>query len=489
MEDPAMKMSTTAKREEGSETAYRARTQEALAIESLQWTVVQLAEGTSASAAGATIDREGSQTTSAAEAAEGSNEDGPDERTEEAGSSPSSREHFEMVELEPEADSEEAASDSEARDTQDLQDGASSGDSTTASPRDFTTAPLDDGTVIFNGYNGGRYSFNEDEDFIGSDSKCNRYTGVNLLNLTGDRVEIKVFLPELSPERTKRLLETEIKVQSMLRNPGIPSSDPRLWHHSLQGFAPEDHFVQLLDVSRTEHGAPGPNPSDGQTYVVYELAECSLKDKLVARQLRCPKDFFPKADLRQMSLRVLRLCAGLQAKGFVNINLTPQNVKFFDEGRLMKLDVSGCLPADAVVFDKDELRDVCEGYCSPEYAEQLRHLSEVVLAPMLDVWRVGLIICELAMLEPLLWTTYDQFVPRTPPDQQADPERVKEGRARFLHRLAQDGVDKVELPECVLQYGEEFVGLLRECLLCYEGTDRWTLAEALNHPFFAGPLR
>eukprot|EP00403_Amphidinium_massartii_P029377 CAMPEP_0178396504 /NCGR_PEP_ID=MMETSP0689_2-20121128/13762_1 /TAXON_ID=160604 /ORGANISM="Amphidinium massartii, Strain CS-259" /LENGTH=657 /DNA_ID=CAMNT_0020017179 /DNA_START=330 /DNA_END=2303 /DNA_ORIENTATION=+ len=308
----------------------------------------------------------------------------------------------------------------------------------------------------------------EDKTGEGTSSICRK--GVD--RETGEEVAIKVYKNTKDSAKNRSIIQQkflrQIEVLQELQQPMAAPADARLWHQWLADASPEHLFMKLIDYSKTETGEPGPDPTDGQTYVVTELAQYSLKDYL-AYQNSLKKNFTADA-VRRIAYDVVLVVAGLHSKGLVHVDLKPENLMMFN-GKLKLIDVDGCVKAGTSVSVQDSTISFSPCYCAPEWARFLinDHESRIVISPGLDVWSVGMTICELVTLEPMLKSMYANFL--------RNASSHREAGFLFMEWL-------IALPKSIVAFDELFVNLLREFLLVCDSEKRRTLAEALSHDFF-----
>merc|ERR1740139_1473973 len=107
-----------------------------------------------------------------------------------------------------------------------------------------------------------------------------------------------------------------------------------------------------------------------------------------------------KEAVRDLSKRMVLAMAALHAKGFVHIDMKPENLMVFG-GRLKVIDVDGCVRNGTRLSINDGSISFSPCYCSPEWARFMIKESEqtIVATPSLDVWSIGMLLCELIALD------------------------------------------------------------------------------------------
>mmetsp|Transcript_32123 Transcript_32123/g.73492 ORF Transcript_32123/g.73492 Transcript_32123/m.73492 type:complete len:711 (+) Transcript_32123:47-2179(+) len=313
----------------------------------------------------------------------------------------------------------------------------------------------------------------DDKTGEGTSSICRR--GVNIE--TGDEVAIKVYKQgkdngQKAQDVILQKFMRQISVLKELQDPLQAPTDTTLWHDTLAAAKPSSLFMQLVDYSRTASGEPGRDPEDGEVYVVTELAQYSLKDYLALQ--RDQNRPLARDSVRRVTRAIILVVAGLHSKGLVHIDLKPENLMMFN-GKLKLIDVDGCVRIGTQVSIQDSTISFSPCYCAPEWARFLinDHESKITITPNLDVWSVGMTICELVSLDPVLKPMYANFL------RNAHSHR----EAGFLFMEWLSNIKKVALPKGILKFDNEFVDLLKEWLLVCDHKHRKTLAQSLGHSF------
>lgn len=237
---------------------------------------------------------------------------------------------------------------------------------------------------------------------------------------------------------------------------------------------PEKFFVQLLDYSRDETGSPGPDPCDGTMYVVTELAEQSLKDYLCTQRAR--GQTLSREAVRRLARSVVAAAAALHAKGYVHLDLKPENIMIFN-GRLKIIDVEGCVKIGSSVSLQDTSCSFSPCYCAPEWARFLQAgpQSEIVVRPGLDAWSVGLILCECVTLSAVMRPAFSHFLKCA--------GSTSEAHSAFVCWLA--SLETAPVPECVEKFDVELGEFLSQGLLECNPDLRLTPAECLSSQYLA----
>jgi len=307
----------------------------------------------------------------------------------------------------------------------------------------------------------------------GTSSICRR--GQNLE--TKDFVAIKVYKEQSSKSSkansvTLQKFKRQIEVLQQLQEPFQKPSDTKLWHPMLEEVSPSQVFMRLIDYSKDAKGNPGPDPGDKKIYVVTELAQYSLKDFLAS--LREKKNTLTREKMKKFCKAILLAMAGLHAKGFVHIDMKPENLMMFN-GKLKVIDVDGCVKMNTKVHIQDSSISFSPCYCAPEWARFLISESEssIMALPGLDVWSVGMTLCELVTYDAILKPQYGNFL------RNAHSHR----EAGFLFMEWLSGIKKAPVPKKIGEFDKAFLDLVNNWLLVCKKETRKSCAESLSHEF------
>lgn len=307
----------------------------------------------------------------------------------------------------------------------------------------------------------------------GTSSMCWRGSSLK----SGAEVAIKVY-KTLSDEEQQVLKQKFKRQVGVLRDLEVLSSRETagpLWHTQLDMAKPSKLFMQMLDFSRDASGTPGPDPHDGVMYLVTEMGCYSLKDYLRMRQRQGQP--LPSRTVQTIAKSIVLAVAALHAKGFVHLDLKPENLMMFD-GCLKLIDVDGCMNSGTVVTVDDFSLSFTPCYCAPEWARFLVHpdINTIKVEPPLDAWSVAITMCELATLDPVLRKMFASF--------------LKHGRSRHQAGfLFMDWLSNISnspwMPDGVAQFDPELADLVTQLLVPDPGL-RKGLPDALSHPYLAG---
>jgi len=267
----------------------------------------------------------------------------------------------------------------------------------------------------------------------------------------------------------------QIQVLQELQEPFQKPADEKLWHSMLETVKPASVFMRLLDYSKDAAGNPGPDSTDNTMYVVTELAQYSLKDYLAS--LREKKNSLPPDKMKKFCKAILVAMASLHAKGFVHVDMKPENMMMFS-GKLKVIDVDGCVKMNTKINIQDSSISFSPCYCAPEWARFLISESEssITALPSLDVWSVGMTLAELVTYDAILKPQYGNFL------RNAHSQR----EAGFLFMEWLGGIKKAPVPKKIADYDKQFLDLLSNWLLVCKKDARKSCAQCISHGFFEG---
>eukprot|EP00747_Dinoflagellata_sp_TGD_P148333 gnl/TRDRNA2_/TRDRNA2_176915_c6_seq1.p1 gnl/TRDRNA2_/TRDRNA2_176915_c6~~gnl/TRDRNA2_/TRDRNA2_176915_c6_seq1.p1 ORF type:complete len:529 (+),score=68.02 gnl/TRDRNA2_/TRDRNA2_176915_c6_seq1:106-1692(+) len=303
---------------------------------------------------------------------------------------------------------------------------------------------------------------------------------------TGEDVAIKVYKDTDAKHKkvTLHKFERQVAVLKDLHTPFVRPDDNTLWHAQLERLDPGHMFMNLIDYSKDENGQPGPD-TDGIFYIVTEVAQYSLKDFLAHK--RAKGQPIQRETVKSFAHAVLLVVAGLHAKGLVHLDLKPENLMVFSGDRLKLIDVDGCLKIRSSVRLGDDSVSFSPSYCAPEWCRFLigkGPSSNIIVTPGLDVWSIGMTICELVTMEPVNRGMIKRFLRLSRSSEAAN--------GRYILWLAKGGFSFADWlkdsadgsPVSKENWDPDFVDLVARHLLVNDARERKNLAECLSHPYF-----
>ncbi|CAD7967684.1 unnamed protein product [Amoebophrya sp. A120] len=313
----------------------------------------------------------------------------------------------------------------------------------------------------------------------GSFSVVQRGTDVN----TGKVVAVKTY--KISSKDTAEDMENcvtkfkrQIEVLQMLMEPLDKkfvtgnTQTANLHHPVLMKIDPRKCFLELLDFSKDKNGKPGPDMKDGKLYVVTEVADYSLKDYL--GQKLAENGTLSRESVRQICRSFLIAMAMLHVKGLVHLDMKPENI--MRAGDTWKvIDVDGCTPLGKQISINDSSISFSPCYCAPEWANFLIEDGDFLkVGHQLDVWSVGVSLCELITLDAVLKPKYVSIYRNTGSHRKAG--------FLFLEWLA-NGKEGLALDQSISKFDPEFTDMVLTRMLNKNPMARVSLADMLNHNY------
>jgi len=197
-----------------------------------------------------------------------------------------------------------------------------------------------------------------------------------------------------------------------------------------------------------------------------------LKDFLADRREKQKQ--LSREAVRDLSKRMVLAMAGLHAKGLVHIDMKPENMMVFD-GKLKVIDVDGCVRMGTKVSINDGSISFSPCYCAPEWARFMIKDNEqhIMATPALDVWSVGMTLCELVTLDAIWKPQYANFM--------RNAHSHREAGFLFLEWLGD--IKKPPLPRNVEKFDPGLLELLTKWFLVCDPKKRKTCAQALVMPY------
>jgi len=241
-----------------------------------------------------------------------------------------------------------------------------------------------------------------------------------------------------------------------------------------KGEDPSSFFVELVDYSKDVSGLPGADPETGKLYVVTKQAQYSLQDYVKFK--RTKRKSPAKEEVQQVAKSLVSIVAALHAKGFVHLDLKPQNLMVFD-GRLKLIDLDGCVEIGTSIRTTDTWFSFSLLYCAPEFARFVasRRNTSIAASSHLDAWSVGMTIAEVACLKPVLYSRYKHHK-----DMEAKPGA---GDIQFMDWLGSCKAPHV--PESLKVFDPELFDFLSDCLCVHDPGQRMSLRRCASHPYIA----
>merc|ERR1712232_673426 len=103
--------------------------------------------------------------------------------------------------------------------------------------------------------------------------------------------------------------------------------------------------------------------------------------------------------------------------------------------------------------------------------------SQLSASPTLDIWSLGIIICEVVVMAPIMRPMYKNFA--------QNGCSVEEAGLMFMEWLG--CMQRFPMPKAVQTFDADLEEFLIGCMLVLEPTERHTLRQCLTHDFVMGP--
>lgn len=321
----------------------------------------------------------------------------------------------------------------------------------------------------------GRYAMDVSPDGVageGSFCACRRAVVVE----SRQEVAIKVYRQnKQNVQVVKTKFARQIQVLQELAKPlkqeKLPSS--ALWGPALEVLDVRSAFVQLVDYSKSGSGMPDVDPHDGVWYCITELAEYSMKDYI--SELHDTGSKPSPQEVRSVVASALTSVAALHAKGFVHLDIKPENL-MWSQGHWKLIDVDGCVPFGKEVTLEDETISFSAVYCAPEWAGFVMDSESgtMEVKPSLDAWSIGVTITELILLHPHYHSRFAAFMKK----EQGD---AREATISFLEWLST--ISEPHLDAEMQQAEPSFLEMLTNMLLVPKKDKRSPVISCLEHQY------
>merc|ERR1719446_1236986 len=88
-------------------------------------------------------------------------------------------------------------------------------------------------------------------------------------------------------------------------------------------------FAELLSYSTDKSGEPGPDTVTGKLFIVTDLGQESLADRL--SQHADAGQMLKLEELRDLQWSLVTIVSGLHAIGYVHLDIKPRNIMYFKD--------------------------------------------------------------------------------------------------------------------------------------------------------------
>eukprot|EP00416_Gambierdiscus_australes_P042154 CAMPEP_0171114306 /NCGR_PEP_ID=MMETSP0766_2-20121228/85002_1 /TAXON_ID=439317 /ORGANISM="Gambierdiscus australes, Strain CAWD 149" /LENGTH=408 /DNA_ID=CAMNT_0011576597 /DNA_START=65 /DNA_END=1292 /DNA_ORIENTATION=- len=241
-------------------------------------------------------------------------------------------------------------------------------------------------------------------------------------------------------------------------------------------------YVSLLDYSRTSGGEAGFDHEEHLLFLVMELGEESLQERLQSYAKR--GESLSVQELRELQWALCSMVWGLHAVGFVHMDIKPQNIMRFRSGGVDQwklIDLDGAMET-GVDLGLEHCTFTPE-YMPPELAVACGRRSTgsantITLSRLMDVWSVGMCSLEAIFLQPVLRPWMEEWRRETGSDRKY---------FRWLADYSTEPIISGDLRDHLVGIDEDMCSFL-EKMLAKDPQERSSIAECLTHPWFQ-PLR
>jgi len=252
-------------------------------------------------------------------------------------------------------------------------------------------------------------------------------------------------------------------------------------------------FVNILGYSRDSLGAPGMDVESESLFLVYELGQESLQDRL----MRCSSEgrTLRPSELRRLQWDLVTIVCGLHSQGFVHLDIKPPNIVRFrrenGESRWKLIDLDGAMktgttvPLDALSVTKHYMSpELASAYLRATQRERLsmespsRASQGLQLSRLMDVWSVGMCALEAIFLTPVLGPWYAEWKKETGNDMKF---------MMWLADLSAEPIVSGDMQEALATMDPDMCDVLQG-MLAKDTADRYSITACLTHQWFE-PIR
>lgn len=260
-------------------------------------------------------------------------------------------------------------------------------------------------------------------------------------------------------------------------------------------------FVKLLSYSKSAPGKPGLDPESDIYFLVFELGDESLEDRLT--ECSSEEKTLTVPELRDLQWALVSIVCGLHSEGFVHLDIKPRNIMKFKDPEHSKggeivhcwklIDLDGAMRTgqtvtfDQLVFTPEYVcPELARAHASCAYGATFSQRSaskssrpdELKLSRLMDIWSVGMCALEAIFLQPVLEPWYQEWRKDTGSD---------EKYFRWLSDYETDAILSGDMRDAIAGIDSEMCSML-EGMLAKDPAKRACVANCITHKWFE-PIR
>lgn len=215
----------------------------------------------------------------------------------------------------------------------------------------------------------------------------------------------------------------------------------------------------------------------GFIFIVTKYYEDNLYDKIKENNY----SGFDLEKVRYLGKEIAKALSFTHSAGIVHSDIKPENILLHNH-KVYLIDF-GCS-----CYDGEPLYETVQSlyYRAPEVVFSIKYNKSI------DVWSFGCLLYELFTGKPLFWSSTESDlisqivnIVGEPPKEMVNSSR-KMKRYFYQKKLSQTNNDekkKTYLKNNLKNASPEFIDLISQCI-CWNPTERVTMNDVLNHPFF-----
>lgn len=260
-----------------------------------------------------------------------------------------------------------------------------------------------------------------------------------------------------------------IRNESIRSIAGVSYRPSKEMAHQLRlALVAKELVVSMLDFSKGPDGKPG--KENGEYFIVMELGDVSLEEFIDYRS-RIDQPL-TASEIRSILNDVVRMVCLLHSHGLAHLDVKPANIMLFNSTFWKLIDFDGCFRAASMVDVTQSDIAFTPLYCAPEIAAVIVKMSsQLKISRLMDVWSVGAIGAELALMKPVFENVFEKL--------------YKDGDdSPFLNWLVHEDLKVAQNEDAIQAIDPALASLLIHHMLVRDPQKRFSLPQILKHPFF-----